>query len=52
MPGNSSTQLDRGRELATLLEDGEDRSGLRIGDDEHARSMGRRDVGSNCQARS
>jgi hypothetical protein len=28
-------QLDRGRELATLLEHGADRSGIRLGDDEH-----------------
>jgi hypothetical protein len=33
-------QLDGGRELATLLVDGADRSSLSLGDDEHARSMG------------
>jgi hypothetical protein len=32
-------QFDRGRELATLLVDGADRSGIRLGDDEHAKSM-------------
>ena len=35
-------QLDRGREFAPLLIDGADRSGIRLGDDEHRWSMGRR----------
>ena len=35
-------QLDRGREFAPLLVDGADRSGIRLGDDEHRWSMGRR----------
>ena len=39
MPGEAPPQLDRSRELATLLVDGADRSGIRPGDDEHPRSM-------------
>jgi hypothetical protein len=38
-------QLDRGRELAALLVDGADRSGLSLSDDEHAGRMGTRTVG-------
>ena len=35
-------QLDRGRQLAALLEGGADRSGFYIGDHEHPESMGSR----------
>ena len=38
-------QLDRGRELATLLVDGANRGGLSLGDDEHAGRMGVRTEG-------
>jgi hypothetical protein len=41
-------QLDGGRQLAALLVDGADRSGLGYG--EHRWSMGRRDVAGNCLA--
>jgi hypothetical protein len=47
MPGNRQ-QLDRGRELAALLVDGADRSGIRLGDDEHRWSMGRRAADGNA----
>jgi hypothetical protein len=40
--GEQPAQLDRGRELAALLEDGADRGGLCLGDDEHAGRMGAR----------
>ena len=40
--GEPPAQLDRSRELAALLVDGADRSGIRLGDDEHRWSMGRR----------
>ena len=39
--GEPPAQLNGGRELATLLVDGADRSGIRLGDDEHRCSMGR-----------
>jgi hypothetical protein len=38
--GEPPAQLDRGRELAALLEHGADRSSIRLGDDEHRWSMG------------
>jgi hypothetical protein len=38
-------QLDRGRQLAALIEGGSDRGGLSLGDDEHQRSMGQLDGG-------
>ena len=43
---------DRGGELAAQLVDGADRSGIRLGDDEHRWNMGRRVAGGNrrdCQ---
>ena len=40
--GEQPAQLDRGRQLAALLESGTDRCGLCLGDDEHRRSMGTR----------
>ena len=40
--GEQPAQLDRGRQLAALLESGADRCGLCLGDDEHRRSMGTR----------
>ena len=43
--GEQPAQLDRGRELAALLEDGTDRGGLSFGDDEHAGRMGARTEG-------
>jgi hypothetical protein len=39
---HTAAQLDRGRELAPLLVDGADRSGIRLGDNEHRWSMGSR----------
>jgi hypothetical protein len=33
------TQLDGGRQLALLIEDGADRGGIGLGDDEHPKSM-------------
>jgi hypothetical protein len=45
--GEPPAQLDRGRELATLLVDGADRSGIRLGDDEHRWSMGTHCVAGN-----
>ena len=50
--GEPPAQLDGGRELAALLVDSADRSGIRLGDDEHRWSMGRRVAGGNrpsCQ---
>ena len=38
--GEQPAQLDRGRQLAALLESGADRGGLCLGDDEHAGRMG------------
>ena len=38
--GEQPAQLDRGRQLAALLESGTDRCGLCLGDDEHRRSWG------------
>jgi hypothetical protein len=38
--GEPPAQLDGGREFAALLVDGADRSGIRLGDDEHRWSMG------------
>jgi hypothetical protein len=40
--GEQPAQLDGGRQLASLLECGADRSGFRFGDDEHPASMGTR----------
>ena len=39
-----TAQLDRGSELAALFEDGADRGGLCLSDNEHAGRMGRRAV--------
>jgi hypothetical protein len=38
-------QFDRSRQLAATLEGSADRSGIRLGDDEHRRSMGTRASG-------
>ena len=38
--GEQPAQLDRGRQLAALLESGTDRCGLCLGDDHHAGRMG------------
>ena len=43
--GEQPAQLDRGRQLAALLEGGADRGGLCLGDDEHAGRMGVRTEG-------
>jgi len=40
--GKQPAQLDRGRQLAVLLEGGADCGGFCLGDDEHPRSMGMR----------
>jgi len=37
--GEQAPQLDRSRQLASLLECGTDRGGFRFGNDEHLRSM-------------
>ena len=39
MPGKQPPQLERGRQLAALFEDGADRSGFGLADDEHRWSM-------------
>jgi len=39
-----TAQLDRGSELAALFEDGADRGGLGLSDNEHVGRMGRRAV--------
>jgi len=36
-----ASQLDHGRELAVLVENGADRGGIFLGDDEHLPGMGR-----------
>jgi hypothetical protein len=41
-------QLDRSRQLTALLVDGADRSGIRLGDDEHRRSMGTESLADNA----
>ena len=38
----STAQLDSSRQLALLAEDGADRVGIRLGDEEHPKSMGTR----------
>jgi hypothetical protein len=37
--GEQATQLDGGRQVALLLKDGTDRSGLGFGDNEHGGSL-------------
>ena len=49
--GEQPPQLDRGRELAMLLEGGADRSGLSLTDDEHRWSMGRHVVAGKRSCR-
>jgi hypothetical protein len=38
-PRKSPTQLDGGRQLSLLIEDGADRGGIGLGDDEHSKDM-------------
>jgi hypothetical protein len=45
--GEQPAQLDGGRQFTALPEDGADRSGICLTDDEHRWSMGRRGVASN-----